>query len=90
MTRESVSENVSTKADIGNLKVDIGNLRTEISNLKADIGNLITEISNLKVDIERDMARLEVRLMNRMTVVVSVGIAVLGFIIVVVEFIPGN
>ena len=71
-----VPENVATKADIGNLKADIGNL-------KAGIGTL-------KVGIERDMARLEVRLTNRITVLFGTGIAILGFIIVAIRFIPGN
>ena len=48
------------------------------------------DIRSLKADIERDIARLKVSLMNGMIVVMGAGIAVLGFIIVVVEFIPGN
>ena len=78
-----VPENVATKADIGNLKADIGNLKADIGNIRADVGSL-------KVGIERDIAHLELRLMNRMIVVMCAGIAVLGFIIVVVQFMPGN
>ncbi len=60
-----------------------GNVVPENVATKADIGNL-------KVSIERDMARLEVRLTNRITVLFGTGIAILGFIIVAIRFIPGN
>ena len=67
-----------------------GNVVPENVATKADIGNIRADFGSLKVGIERDIARLELRLMNRMIVVMSAGIAVLGFIMVAIRFIPGN
>ena len=75
LARKSVSENVATKEDISNLKVDHVNLK---SDLKGDMADLKVGIANLKVHMTFGLLAAMGVMISTMGLMTAVLISILG------------
>ncbi len=84
--RDAVSDNVATKADMGELRAEMGALRAE---LKADMGELRAEfkadMGELRAELKADIAELRAS-MYRM--VLTTSLAVIGATVSLVKLLP--
>ena len=86
VAHKSVSENVATKEDIANLKVDHVNLKLD---LKGDIAGLKRDIVDLRTELKTDIANLKVHMTLGLLASTGIIIAAMGVMIAAFTFL-GN